>query len=225
MNDVRLLAHLLTMAGADPTHAREQSHALLAEHHSLGAVLALPRERLLGHTELGEGCAAFLLLIAALLARYVSPPFQPAICLGDQAELERLLQPRFSGQETERLYAFCLDQDLNLISSTLAAQGGQIAVSCSLGRVLDLALSHRAKGVILAHNHPDGVPFFSKSDLLSTSILFQELLLVDIPLLDHYLLAGEQIVSLRQLALEQKLPAFSFPLPEEWFPPPEKPKT
>lgn len=219
MNDVQLLTHLLTLAGTAPARAGRLARSLLAPDRSLEQVLALPQDTLMKHPGLGEGPAAFLLLLPALIRRYSSAQASQSIRLEDRSDLERLLLPHFSGQSVERVYAFYLDRDLNLLTGALAAQGGSAAVSCSVRRVLELALRHRAKGVILAHNHPDGSPVFSKSDLLSTSVLFQELALVDVLLLDHYLLAGDRIISLKELSLERKAPPFPFPLPAAWFPP------
>lgn len=219
MNDIQLLSHLLTMAGGELHHARESAHVLLDRHQSLERVLALPQSALLGHPDLTENEAVFLLLTSALMKRYCAPVSRKSLDLDDPEEIRRLLLPHFQGQTAERVYAFCLDGELNLLSSVLAAQGGADAVYCSTIRVLQLALDHRAHAVILAHNHPDGTAAFSKSDLLSTSALFQALTLVDIPLLDHYLLAGDQIISLRTLVLERKLPTYAFPLPRGWFPP------
>lgn len=219
MTDIQLLAHLLNMAGANPSRARENAHILLEPHLSLEQVLALPKSFLLTHPDLTENEAAFLLLLSALMHRYRADLPSQSIFLGDQVDVRRMILPHFQNQNTERVYAFFLDKDLHLLSSVLAAQGGVSAVSCSASRVLDLALSHNAHTVILAHNHPDGATEFSKSDLLSTSVLFQELCLVDISLLDHYLLAGNEIISLRRLVLERKIHGISFPLPPWWFPP------
>lgn len=219
MNDIQLLSHLLTMAGAELHHARESAHVLLDRHQSLERVLALPRSLLLEQPGLNENESVFLLLLSALMKRYSAPVATQRVDLDDPKAIRQLLLPQFQGYTTERVCAFCLDGELNLLSSVLVAQGGAEAVFCSTLRVLELALDHHAHAVILAHNHPDGTAEFSKSDLLSTSSLFQALSLLDIPLLDHYLLAGDQVISLRALVSERGLPTHSIPLPGAWYPP------
>lgn len=220
MDDRQLLAHLIELSGTQTTAARELAHTLLEVYQTLDQVLALPQEKLLDHPGLGENAAVFLLLLPALIDRYglasQGQSGQP-VRLWEHGDLERLVLPHFYAQNVERVYAFCLDGNMNLITATLCAQGGSTAVSCSVRRVLELALNHRAKGVILAHNHPNAIPTFSKSDLMSTSALAQELAMVDIPLLDHLLLAGRELISLRKLAAQQKLPDPLYPLPKEWF--------
>ncbi len=198
MSDGQLLTHLLGLAGMGSAAAQKTSRALLAAHGSLEQVLAQPKEELLAHPHLGEGPAAFLLLLPAMIRRYTSTAAEAPRPLGSREDLARMLTPYFEGQSTERVCAFLLGDELQLITAVTLAQGGRSSVSCSTYRLLELALNHRAKGVILVHNHPDGIPNFSKSDLASTHVLLQELELIGVPLVDHYLLAGEHIVSLRQ---------------------------
>jgi DNA repair protein RadC len=61
--------------------------------------------------------------------------------------------------------------------------------------VVKLALVKNAAAVILAHNHPSGVAEPSESDLLLTKALAKALALVDIRVLDHFVVAKEQWVS------------------------------
>jgi DNA repair protein RadC len=57
------------------------------------------------------------------------------------------------------------------------------------------ALSYNAAGVILAHNHPSGLPEPSEADLRLTGALVQALNLVDIRVLDHFIVAGPLVHS------------------------------
>lgn len=216
MDDLQLLSHLLNLAGLSPTRAKDRSYALLRDNITLARVLEQSPAELLRYPGLDEGAAAFLLLISALMARYQSavatgPPFF------DSAE--QLLMPYFQDRETERVCVFLLDERLRLLSAALVAQGGRAAVSCSVRRVVELAVNHRSRGVVLAHNHPDGVLAFSKDDLSSTGKLYQELSLVGIPLLDHFLLAGTQLISLRRYVLDQQEMGCRFSSLRGWFPP------
>ncbi|MEZ5619513.1 MAG: JAB domain-containing protein, partial [Rhodocyclaceae bacterium] len=57
--------------------------------------------------------------------------------------------------------------------------------------VVKLALSHNAAGVLLAHNHPSGVAEPSRADEALTQALKQALALVEVKLLDHFIIAGQ----------------------------------
>ena len=61
--------------------------------------------------------------------------------------------------------------------------------------VIRQALQHNAASIMLAHNHPSGSPEPSESDLLLTRALAQALSLVDIRVLDHFVVAGHRVHS------------------------------
>lgn len=218
MNDPQLLAHLLGMAGLDATTSRELSYVLLEAHQDLAHVLALPQERLLNYPRLGEGAASFLLLLTALMKRYRSPVIQTDFSWEDPGDVRAILAPHFPVTDYERVCAFLLDERLQPITAVLVGQGGQAAVTFSIRRVLELALNHRAKGVILVHNHPDCSAAFSQSDVEATGQLMQELALVDVTLLDHYLIAGQRLISLRQYVGSLQQRNIYISLLPAWFP-------
>ncbi len=220
MNDLQLLAHLISLSGSDPTQARELAHALLDAHQTLRQVLALSGDELLRFPELGENAAAFLHLLPALMARYADDPGSddehPPIYLWEPESAARFLVPKFHGQSAELVYMFCLGERFEVITGTLLTKGGTGAVSCSVPTVLRLALAHSSKSVILVHNHPDGAAAFSKSDLLATGIMGHALAAADVSLTDHLLLAGDEIISLRDLFLSGNLAGSPCPLPQAW---------
>jgi DNA repair protein RadC len=64
--------------------------------------------------------------------------------------------------------------------------------------VIQRALSLNAAAVILAHNHPSGSAKASISDIEITKELKQTLDIIDIRLLDHFIVASNQVVSLAE---------------------------
>ena len=67
--------------------------------------------------------------------------------------------------------------------------------------VVKAALAHNAAAVIFAHNHPCGIAEPSRADELLTQALKQALALVDIRTLDHFVVAGSQLVSFAERGL------------------------
>lgn len=61
--------------------------------------------------------------------------------------------------------------------------------------VVKAALQHNAAAVLLAHNHPSGVAEPSRADEALTQALKQALALVDIRVLDHFVVAGSGFIS------------------------------
>lgn len=67
--------------------------------------------------------------------------------------------------------------------------------------VVERALANRSAAVIVAHNHPSGVAEPSQADLAITRCLRDSLALVDIRLLDHFIVGDAEVVSLAERGL------------------------
>ena len=67
--------------------------------------------------------------------------------------------------------------------------------------VVKRALYHNAAAVILAHNHPSGVTEPSRADELLTQALKEALALVDVRVLDHFVIAGNHALSFAERGL------------------------
>ncbi|MCH4996806.1 DNA repair protein RadC [Pectobacterium carotovorum] len=64
--------------------------------------------------------------------------------------------------------------------------------------VVKQALYHNAAAVILVHNHPSGSTEASQQDIKITQSLQQALALVDVRVLDHFVVAGDCVVSMAE---------------------------
>ena len=67
--------------------------------------------------------------------------------------------------------------------------------------VLKRALHHNAASVILAHNHPSGTSEPSNADQILTQALKNALALIDIRVLDHFIVGGDTVLSFAERGL------------------------
>jgi len=67
--------------------------------------------------------------------------------------------------------------------------------------VVKCALRHNAAAVIFAHNHPSGIAEPSHADEILTRCLKAALALVDIQVLDHFIVAGARTMSFAESGL------------------------
>jgi len=67
--------------------------------------------------------------------------------------------------------------------------------------VVKAALRHNAAAIVFAHNHPSGVAEPSRADELLTQSLKQALALVDVKVLDHFIVAGASVLSFAERGL------------------------
>lgn len=90
----------------------------------------------------------------------------------------------------EAFIALWLDAQNQLIADEELFRGTLTQTSVYPREVVKQALRHNAAAAIFAHNHPSGVAEPSRADELLTSALKQALSLVDVKVLDHFIVAG-----------------------------------
>ncbi len=94
-----------------------------------------------------------------------------------------------------------LDSQNQLIKDEVLFYGTINAASVYPREVVKAALRNNAAALILAHNHPSGVAEPSQADKLITTKLQQALALIDINVLDHIIVGGENCVSFAERGL------------------------
>jgi DNA repair protein RadC len=94
-----------------------------------------------------------------------------------------------------------LDAQNRLIAADELFRGTLTQTSVYPREVVKAALKHNAAALILAHNHPSGVAEPSNADELLTRNLKQALALVDVRVLDHFIVAGNAALSLAERGL------------------------
>jgi len=91
-----------------------------------------------------------------------------------------------------------LDAQHRLLRFDILFRGTLSQTSVYPREIVKLALDHRAAALILTHNHPSGCAEPSAADRHLTSALKQALMLVDVQVLDHLIVAGQSVVSMAE---------------------------
>ncbi|QRM19078.1 DNA repair protein RadC [Dechloromonas sp. TW-R-39-2] len=102
------------------------------------------------------------------------------------------LRLKLANRQHEVFMALWLDAQNRLLRADELFTGSLTQTSVYPREVVKTALAHNAAAVILAHNHPSGVAEPSRADELLTKNLKDALAMVDIKLLDHFIVAGNQ---------------------------------
>lgn len=95
----------------------------------------------------------------------------------------------------EWLLALFVDQELNLLGVETVARGDVSGVVVPMNKIVYRADKLRASAFILVHNHPSGDPNPSESDIRITRRLRRMSEEMNLPLLDHLIIAGGQMTS------------------------------
>src|SRR5574340_79326 len=105
------------------------------------------------------------------------------------------------GRQQEVFLAMFLDTQHRVVAAEELFHGTLGQTSVYPREVVKRSLANNAAAVIFAHNHPSGVAEPSRADELLTQALKQALALVDIRTLDHFVVAGDRVVSFAERGL------------------------
>ena len=106
-----------------------------------------------------------------------------------------------AGREHEVFVAVLLDAQNRVLSCQELFRGTLTQTSVYPREVVKVALAANAGAVIFAHNHPSGCSEPSRADELLTQQLKSALALVDIKVLDHFVVAGGESLSFAERGL------------------------
>jgi len=106
-----------------------------------------------------------------------------------------------SGKEYEVFCAAYLDSQNRLIAQEELFRGTLAQTAVYPREVVKAALQHNAAAVIFAHNHPSGVAEPSRADEHLTQALKHALALIDVRVLDHFVIAGSKSTSFAERGL------------------------
>jgi DNA repair protein RadC len=200
LSDAELLA-LLLGSGTRGRNAVELARALLAHFGSLRDLLNAQAPRCLGQR--GIGPARYAILQAAMeLARR---NFREALRVGPALAAPDATRTFLVAQLRDRPYeVFCclyLDNRHRLIAFEELFRGTIDRAGVHPREVLRQTLLHNAAAVIFAHNHPSGVLEPSQADELITRRLKEALGLMDVRVLDHFIIGDGQCFSFSEHGL------------------------
>lgn len=156
---------------------------------------------LFSHTEDGrqphEVCAA----ARELVSRWLNEELRRDCLLSSPASVRDYLRLHFAGQEHESFVVLFLDAQNRLIAAEELFRGTLTQTSVYPREIVKGALRHNAAAVIFAHNHPSGLPEPSKADEMLTVSLKQALSLIDVKVLDHFIVANSATLSFAERGL------------------------
>jgi DNA repair protein RadC len=121
--------------------------------------------------------------------------------LSSPAAVRTYLRLKLAGLEHEVFVTIFLDAQNRVIASEEMFRGTLTQTSVYPREIVKAALRCNAGAAIFAHNHPSGVAEPSHADELLTTTLKTALALVDVRVLDHFVIGGSSILSFAERGL------------------------
>jgi DNA repair protein RadC len=200
LSDAELLAIFLR-TGTRGRTAVELAYELLRQFGSLRGLLQADRQQLCAARGLGPAKFAQLQAALELARRHLGEHLQRGDILLNPGATRRYLVTMLGDLAHEVFCCLFLDTRNRLICYEELFQGTIDGASVHPREVVRRALHHNAAAVILAHNHPSGSVEPSDADRRITRHLTQALQLVDIRVLDHFVIGDRAAMSFAERGL------------------------
>lgn len=182
----------------------ELAHRLLDAFGSLSAVFDAPYDAL-RNFGLSESQASFLKLIPEMARLYIDDKHNNINKVVDYDNIGDSILRKFIGRENENVLLLLLDAKGKEVFCGIVSKGSLSNTNLPIRKIVDFALRYNAKSAIIAHNHPSGLALPSRDDLEATANVSNALSLIGVRLLDHYIVADNDCVSLAQSGIAPAL--------------------
>lgn len=120
---------------------------------------------------------------------------KPGMALSSPTTAKDFLRLSLIGQEYESFVVLFLDVKNRVLVTKEIFRGTLTHTSVHPREILKEGMACNASSVMLAHNHPSGSPDPSEADLRLTKAITETLALVEIRVLDHFIVAGTDVHS------------------------------
>jgi len=197
LSDAELLAVFLR-TGVSGKSAVDLGRDMIQQFGSLSTLFAASIQDFSAMHGLGAAKFAQLQAVLELAKRAICEDLQNHTSLSSPQSVKQYLQLFIGHKAYESFAVLFLDVKNRLISSEELFRGTLHHASVYPREIVKRALQHNAAAIIIAHNHPSGSPEPSQADLSLTQTLQQALALVDIRVLDHFIVANPHVYSLAE---------------------------
>lgn len=197
LSDAELLAIFLR-TGVAGCSAVDLARQLLSDFGSLRALLEADRAGFSARLGLGPAKYAQLQAVLEMARRHLAERLRRDSALESPQAVRDYLKAQLRHEHHEVFGCLFLDSKHRVLAYEALFRGTIDGASVYPRQVVKRALAHNAAALILTHNHPSGVAEPSHADRLLTERLKEALALVDIRVLDHFIVGDGEPLSMAE---------------------------
>jgi DNA repair protein RadC len=190
LSDAELLAIYLRVGVRGKSAVDLARELLLRFDGRLGTLVNASLQELASVSGIGMAKAAQLKASFELARRALSQEMAARDTFSSPGVVRDWLRLKLASKAHEVFMALWLDAQNRLLKADELFSGTLTQTSVYPREVVKTALAANAAAVILAHNHPSGVAEPSRADEMLTRSLKEALAMVDVKVLDHFIVAG-----------------------------------
>jgi DNA repair protein RadC len=180
---------------------KDLAKRLIDAFGSLKQVIDADENKLIEIGKLGGHCAVFIQFLRKFCAMYSQLKIKSAKSISSSQEAINYLSTTLSGEKVEKFYILILNS-ASKVTDCIEIESGTVNTSAIIPRkIAETALKSQAVSIIIAHNHPGGTLKPSQNDINATEAVKKALNAIEISLLDHIIIAGNDHFSFKEYNL------------------------
>jgi len=200
LSDAELLAIFIRIGTRGKT-AVDLARDLLMKFGGLRNLLALDHQQFCQYHGLGTAKYAQLQAALEIGRRHLQEMLRRENVLTKSEETRLYLSAKLRGHQQEVFACLFLDNQHRVIDFEELFYGTIDQATVHPREVVKRALAHNAAAIIFAHNHPSGIAHPSEADKAITQELIKAMNLIEVRVLDHFIVGDQEVVSLAEIGL------------------------
>jgi DNA repair protein RadC len=200
LTDAQLLAIFLR-TGVAGKSAVDLARGLLDEFGGLRALLEADEKTFSAQLGLGPAKFAQLQAVLEMSRRHLAEHLNRESALESPAAVREYLVTQLRHEQHEVFGCLFLDAKHRVLAFEALFHGSIDSANVYPRQVVKRALAHNAAALILCHNHPSGAVEPSQADRFLTLQLRDALALVDVRVLDHFIIGEGAPLSMAECGL------------------------
>jgi DNA repair protein RadC len=200
LSDAELVAIFLR-TGVRGKSAVDLARDALGRFGSLTGLFGADSDAFCASPGLGEAKYVQLQAVLEMARRALRERLASGVALGSPQAVRDYLRLRLQALEHEVFLGMFLDAQNRLLAVEELFRGTLTQTSVYPREIVKRALQLNAAALILAHNHPSGIAEPSRADEMLTQTLKQSLALVDVKVLDHFVVGSGSALSFAERGL------------------------
>ncbi|WP_032097280.1 MULTISPECIES: RadC family protein [unclassified Alteromonas] len=200
LSDAELIA-VLFGKGVKGKSAVELAHDMLNELGTLREVVTVSEERFTSLKGIGRCSYAQFQAAFEIFRRNLEIQLTRQDAFHNVDDTKQYLQAKLRDCEQEKFALLMLNSQHQLIAFRVMFTGTINSAAVYPRELIKQVMKDNAAAVILVHNHPSGIAEPSHADIRLTSEIKSAMGMIDVPVLDHFVVGDKETVSFAQRGL------------------------
>lgn len=181
------------------------AHLLVNRFGSISGILDAPVEQLTEVKGISLNTAILIKLIISVARIYRSEKSKKIDGYTNHDDVCKFIVSRYFGYTKEVFSVTSFSGNGSILGFDILGEGNISEVNVSTREVIETVLKRQAVCAIIAHNHPSGTAVPSDEDIAVTRNIQSALSHINVKLLDHIVICGDDYVSMAQSRLFMKI--------------------